>query len=115
MEKIECGGCAPPVLVAGSRSRLDEAVEVARLAYEVEVDGQVYSPNVPADAMRAALLAGVKVLLGEPVGYVARCEIDSHANVRKVGSNFGGTMWSRPTGSAGIPLYAPSLGEGDGR
>lgn len=84
---------------------LDEAVEVARLAYEVEVDGQVYSPNVPADAMRAALLASLPVLLGEPVATVQGYRVGGSAIL----------TWHGKPAAMGTKLYAPSLGEGDGR
>lgn len=53
---------------------------------------------------------------GEAVGYVAQCEIDSHREARKCGNNFAGTLFSRATGQAGVPLYAgapPAASQGE--
>ena len=91
------------------KKRLDEAVEVARLAYEVEVDGQVYSPNVPAEAMRAALLASLPVLLGDARPAILCVDSDRVALVDKhdeFPSAAFKNVWV-------VDCYAPSLGEGE--
>lgn len=89
---------------------LDEAVEVALTAY-VNSRGS-YEGEVPAspDDIRAALLAALPVLLGEPRAFEAGIEIFRRRDAaeRHISS------W-RLTETKIVPLYAPSLGEGDGR
>lgn len=96
--------------------RIDEAVEVANRVlcgyYDANTDDTKASPT---DAMRAALLAGVKVLLGEPVACIhpdTMAMLSSDSRARHVKAE-------RPSElnllDGYIPLYAPSLGEGDGR
>lgn len=46
-----------PGSAAGVGEVTDAEVERASLAYEVALDGEVYGPDVPRIAMRAALLA----------------------------------------------------------
>lgn len=58
------------------------------------------------DDMRAALLAGVKVLLGEPVATICY-DHDEGWWIDWEGRS--------PESTEGIEVYAPSLGEGDGR
>lgn len=55
------------------QSRLDAAVEVALTAYYGEVD---WTRNLNSESMRAALLAALPVLLGEPVAWQRRIRAD---------------------------------------
>lgn len=92
---------------------LDEAVEVACRERCPTWDGYAeFIKDAVRKEMRAALLAGVKVLLGEAVGFVARDSLDELHAGRCSAVMFG--TYSDRHGRT-IPLYAPSLGEGDGR
>lgn len=97
---------------------LDEAVEVAQRAWRELIVKDAPSSQ---EAMRAALLAGVKVLLGEPVAWQLRERFWD-------GAPWGDwiTFASKSDRDVRIKLmdgwlteardvYAPSLGEGDGR
>lgn len=77
---------------------LDEAVEVARLAYGSTIPDE--------ERMRAALLAGVKVLLGEPVAWQ---EVKDDGEPEWHDASFAETATPFDRSR---PLYAPSLGEG---
>ena len=102
---------------------LDEAVEVA-LSAVAALDDDAWPDDYDADdrrvareAMRAALLAGMRVLLGEPVAWQYRfnhplpsggmcewhtCDLAYANTLPRVAYDV-------------RPVYAPSLGEGDGR
>lgn len=90
--------------------RMDEAVTAALAAqYGDEGADVTYTPTLRRN-MRAAILASLPVLLGEQVGEIVHGE-----------GGPGGVMLRRRPGfgwhelPSGTKLYAPSLGEGDGR
>lgn len=83
---------------------LDEAVQMALCAW--------FNPelNYPQEAMRAALLAALPVLLGPVVAYETVTPTDDP-------DVFDAKLWAAAPGMAipegAIKLYAPSLGEGE--
>lgn len=103
-----------------SESKLDEAVEVALDALDAaclndegrKVSWIGYTRDDREAAMRAALLAGVKVLLGEPVAWM--CDAGDGINRDATASAHVRDTYAR-VGRMVTDLYAPSLGEGDGR
>ncbi len=91
--------------------RIDEAVEVACRERCPTWDGYAeFIKDAVRKEMRAGLLAGVKVLLGEPRAFEAGIEIFR----RKDAAERHISSW-RLTETKIVALYAPSLGEGDGR
>lgn len=97
------------------QSRLDAAVEVAVHAFQTDVTPDGNGCVGPHTKMRAALLAAMPVLLGEPVACMhpdtlAMLSSDTRAKHVKA---------ERPSElnllDGYVPLYTPSLGEGDGR
>lgn len=102
-----------------SESKLDEAVEVGVIAYWDDcANGPGYEDSYRADRghMRAALLAGVKVLLGEPVAWLFRAGSDCRWQVSRTEDEVvaskdvyvrAGFLMSEYR-----PVYAPDLGGG---
>lgn len=95
---------------------LDEAVEVACRERCPTWDGYAeFIKDAVRKEMRAALLAGVKVLLGEPVAWQWR--------LRGIDTDLEWVTRPKPLPESITldvacecrTLYAPSLGEGDGR
>lgn len=117
VKAIDPGGCAPPVYV-GEQSRMDEAVEVASAAcmtaiIEATGDDRKWPDefdtdelNIAGTGMRAALLAALPVLLGDEIGKVSRLPGVT---------GFGCVVVTLADCPVGTKVYAPSLGEGDGR
>ena len=105
---------------------LDEAVEVAMRAAFDQVcrdSGASFTDEDYAQAkeggleggetiMRAALLAGVKVLLGEPVAWQKPSDADEVVSAEHV-AWYAKSYPYRTTYGGWIPLYAPSMGEGE--
>lgn len=97
---------------------LDEAVRIGVNAAMLEVGAfEFLSDEAQSDIVRAALLAGVKVLLGEPVA----CDVlapDGSLVAGKVSIDYADDILRRyewDNCHKSNFLYAPSLGEGDGR
>lgn len=91
---------------------LDEAVEVAVVAYwEDCANGPGYEDSYTADRghMRAALLASLPVLLGEPVAWL--CDAGDGSNCDATNRSYARDDYAR-FGRKITPLYAPDLGGG---
>lgn len=99
-------------------TKLDEAVEVALSAESDALNGG----NTNRYSMRAALLAGMKVLMG-PVVKEWRESSDQHYAAYERTSTRFNSDWESKAKSETLSdcaddverIYAPSLGEGDGR
>lgn len=88
---------------------LDEAVETYLQVECQAINGDdteyLRCSDRDREIVRAALLASLPVLLGEPVAWRARGMSDAWVYADKPVQHFINTPWE--------PLYAPSLGEGD--
>lgn len=102
------------------RSRLDEAAASVLATYnakQIASGGhEVWPPELAAqmrvDDMRAAILAALPILLGEPVAWAHPLDADAMADAD---IDTGNVIRLFPTDNGESPrvaLYAPSLGEG---